>query len=50
MILQTFHDPVWTMTEVGAVYLLLILAAGFLIYNLFDSIVQMVSDFKRWLR
>ena len=50
MILQTFHNPVWTITEVGAAYSILIFVVGFLIYNLFDSIVEMVSDFKRWLR
>lgn len=50
MILQTFHDPVWTISEAGAIYLLLFLIAGFLIYNLFDSIVDIVSDLKKWLR
>ena len=50
MILQTFHDPVWTISEVGAIYLLLLFGAGFLIYNLFDSIVEMVSEFKKWFK
>lgn len=46
MILQTFNNPIWTISEVGSIYLLIFLIAGFLICNLFDSIVEMGSDLK----
>ncbi len=42
------HNPVWTVSEVGAIYGLVFLFVAFLIYNLFDSIVEMVSDLKKW--
>ena len=50
MYLQTFNDPVWTISAVGCICCILLLAAGYLIYNLFDSIVEMVSDLKKWFK
>lgn len=50
MYLQTFNDPVWTVSEVGGIWGILLLIAGYLIYNLFDSIVEMVSDLKKWFK
>lgn len=47
MILQTFRNPVWTVNEVGSIYLCVILIAVFLIYNLFDSIREIISDWKK---
>lgn len=43
------HDPVWTVSEVGGIYGLVFLLVAFLIYNLFDSIVEIISDLKKWL-
>lgn len=48
--LQAIDNPIWTVSEVGAIHLILLMVFGFLIYNLFDSIAEIVSDFKKWFK
>ena len=50
MILQSFENPVWTITEVGAIYPLLATVVVFLGYNLIDSLREIILDIKKALR
>lgn len=50
MILQSFANPVWTVTEVGGVYVVLIVAAAFAIYYLSSSFIQAIGDIIRFFR
>ncbi len=44
MILQSFENPVWTVDQVGAVYLICIAAFIFVLYHVIDSLVITIKD------
>lgn len=40
MILQSFNDPVWTVRDVGAVYMIILTVFGWLFYHLIRSLIE----------
>jgi len=49
-LLQSFKNPVWTVTEVGGIYIIAIAFALFLIYHFFDALIDAINDVVRWLK
>lgn len=54
IILQSFNNPVWTISEVGGIYLFIILVAVVFVYLFFSSLREAILDVaklvKRYLR
>lgn len=44
IILQSFSNPVWTVSQVGQVWVLILFIAGMLIYWLCESFIQAVKE------
>jgi len=50
MILQSFQNPNWTVTEAGAVYVVIGACFIYLVWNLFGSMLEVFNDIKKALK
>ena len=50
MLLQTFDNPVWTVGEVGSVYMLVVIAILFIGFLVSSTFIEMIRDIFQILK